>query len=170
MTHFLTCKDNYCGGIEHNFSWVLFSTFFVLFFTIACFPDHGKFWSYIRFLLWIWATMSVTISCSYVKVMRLFLFELSHVPGKAMDSWWFLCCCRAVVWLAVVRPRQGRTGLGRKWQRSVFHLWGRCGQQVPQPSWSWPHYPGTPSMWPVDQLHWWQIANMIEITNQVVDA
>lgn len=48
---------------------------------------------------------------------------------------------RFAVWPAVVRPRQRRPGLGGERQGSLFHLWGRCGQQVSQPPRPGSHLP-----------------------------
>ena len=53
-------------------------------------------------------------------------------------------CPRPAVWPAVVGPRQGRAGLGGERPRGLVHLWGRRGQQVPQPPWPRPHLPSSP--------------------------
>ena len=51
---------------------------------------------------------------------------------------------RPAVWLAVVRPWQGRVWLGGEWQGRLIHIWCRCGLQVPQQAWPRPNMSGTP--------------------------
>ena len=149
---------------DHTFSWVALYHF-LPWPSFRVMGENQKLHLQLKisFLLWIWTVISVC--CFYVtpnptlnlkrknKIWSL-SFHISHFSGAAFHC--AVClCCRVVVWLVVVRPRQGRPGLGRKWQGSVLHLRCWCCQQVSQPPWPWPHYQGTPSMWRLNQLNWW---------------
>lgn len=72
--------------------------------------------------------------------------------------------CRATVWLALGWPWQRDHGLGRKWQRSLFHLWTRDSVQVPNQTWPGPHLQSSPGTLPWlmcvssrSHVHWLQV-------------
>lgn len=131
------------SGVEWRWSRGKWRVFAPLFLQPACscpYKAAGQWLFVSQILLWSFRVIlcgSAVCVCVCVNVAE------GWIPVHSLDLHsvcvFLFLASRTPVRSAVVRPRQGRPGLGRERPRRLIHFRSWCGQQVPQPPWPGPH-------------------------------